>query len=94
MRPTFARLVPFFKEKAEVFYCHDDEWRRSRGIDSIPRFEMYFPSGAVVGSHVPGTTREIWETMNNLLTLGKSYTGKGMLECTDEKCEIRAVTTK
>ncbi len=87
MRPTFARLRHFF-DKADVSYCHDDEWRRSRGIEFIPQFVVYFPSGAEVSSGVPGTTQDLWAVMNNLVTLGQSFDGKGVLECTDEKCEI------
>ncbi len=87
MRPTFARLRKFF-DKADVGYCHNDEWRKSRGINFIPQFVVYFPSGTEVSSGVPGTTQETWDVMNNLVALGQSYQGKGVLECSDEKCAI------
>ncbi len=87
MRPTFARLVPFF-DKAEVRYCHDDELQKDRGVQFIPQFVASFPNGAEVSSHVPATTQGIWDTMNNLIVLGKNWEGKGELSCTDEKCEI------
>lgn len=87
IRPTFARLRRFF-DKADVGYCHNEEWRKSKGIDFIPQFVAYFPGGAEVHSHVPDNTREIWETMNNLVVLGQSFQGKGNLVCTDDSCTI------
>ena len=80
LRPTFARLVRFY-DKAEVRYCHEDEWRRSRGVNFIPQLVAYFPNGASVSSDCPRTTRELWETMNKLVALGESWSGEGELVC-------------
>ena len=66
MRPTFARLVPFF-DKADVFYCHDETLRQDHGVKFIPQFVAHFPDGARVSSHVGSTTREVWETMSKLI---------------------------
>ena len=87
MRPTFARLVPFF-DKADVRYCHEDEWRRGQGVHFIPQFIAYFPNGAKVSSEVGGNTCEIWDTMNKLITLGASWTGEGELVCDKYSCAI------
>lgn len=87
IRPTFARLVPFF-DNADVRYCHDDEYRRNCGIAFIPQFVAYFPNGSSVFSHVPRTAREIWNTMNKLVVLGQSFSGEGELVCTEESCSI------
>ena len=80
LRPTFARLVRFY-DKAEVRYCNEDEWRRSRGVDFIPQFVAYFPNGARVNCDAGSTTKELWETMNKLITLGESWSGEGELVC-------------
>lgn len=89
MRPTFARLVPFF-DKAEVRYCHEEDWgwRQSQGVNGIPQFVAYFPNGARVNSSVGSTTKEVWDTMNKLITLGMSWGGEGELRCTEESCAI------
>jgi thiol-disulfide isomerase/thioredoxin len=92
MRPTFARLVSFF-DKADVRYCHDDEWRITRGVKFIPQFVAYFPDGSSVSAHVGSTTQQVWDTMNNLIMLGKNFKGHGTLTCTDEKCEINPTPT-
>lgn len=87
MRPTFARLVPFF-DKADVCSGHDVLLRKEQGIQFVPQFVAYFPSGATVSSHVGGTTQEVWNTMNNLITLGQHWSGKGCSTCTEDKCAI------
>ena len=87
MRPTFARLVPFF-DKADVRYCDDDAYRSQLGVKFIPQFVAYFPSGASVHAHVGDTTHEVWSTMNNLIVLGKNFEGRGTLTCTDDTCAI------
>lgn len=87
MRPTFARLVLFF-DKAEVRYCHEDEYRRGRGIEFIPQFVAYFPNGSSVSSRVGGNAREVWGNMHKLVTLGERFVGNGELVCNDEYCEV------
>ena len=87
MRPTFARLVSFF-DKADVRYCHEDEYRRGRGIEFIPQFVAYFPNGSSVSSRVGANTREMWDNMHKLATLGECFVGHGELVCNDEHCEV------
>jgi len=89
MRPTFARLVPFF-DKAEVHYTHVEDWKwaKSQGVKGIPQFVAYFPNGARVSSNVGSTTKEIWETMHKLIALGRGWEGAGELVCDGDSCKI------
>lgn len=87
MRPTFAQLVPFF-DKADVRYCHDDSLHAKLNPGGIPQFIAYFPNGATVQSFVPGSAREIWETMNSMITLGQSWEGHGTFVCDESSCRI------
>lgn len=95
MRPTFARLVPFF-DKADVRYCHEEDWtwRQSQGVSGIPQFVAYFPNGARVNGDVGSTTKEIWDTMNALIALGKNWEGKGELVCDENSCKIVTIEMK
>ena len=87
MRPTFARLVPFF-DKAAVRSGHDVALRKEQDIQFIPQFVAYFPNGATVSSRVGDTTQEVWDTMNNLITLGQHWSGKSRYACTEDGCTI------
>lgn len=87
IRPTFARLVPFF-DKADVRYCHDEKWYWPNGIPYIPLLVAYFPNGANVHGGLSGSTRKIWETMSALVALGTSWEGDGELVCGKDSCRI------
>jgi len=94
MRPTFGQLVQDF-DKAEVRYHslndRDWVWPNSQGVRSIPRLVDYFPNGARVGSFIGHSTQELWDTMNNLITLGRAVDGDGVLVCDVDSCRVEPV---
>lgn len=91
-KPTFARLS-FFFDKADLFYCPDEAVRAEKGIKFIPQLVAYFPNGARVWSYAYPSTKGLWEAMNNLITLGKGFTGHGALVCTETECSIKPEET-
>lgn len=99
-KPTFARLSRFF-DRAPLYYCADEELRRREGVKFIPQLVAYFPprkassveDGASlnegkVGSDCGATTRELWDHLNLLVTLGQGFQGNGTLVCDEQGCRI------
>ena len=78
-KPVFARLSHFF-DKAGLYYCADVEVREREGIEWIPQLVAYFPDGKI-SSHCGGTTEELWNNLNMLITLGRDATGDNELVC-------------
>jgi len=86
-KPTFARLAHFF-DRCRLFYCADDELRRSQRIRFVPCLAVYLPDGSSVTAPCGGTALELWENLNALLTLGQNFRGEGMLVCDEQGCRI------
>ncbi|MDA2922238.1 thioredoxin family protein [Patescibacteria group bacterium AH-259-L07] len=86
-KPTFARLSRFFT-KAKLFYSSDRALRKEQGIEFIPQLVAYLPNGARVSSDCGGTTKELWNNMNLLISMGQNFKGNGTLVCTDTECKI------
>lgn len=87
LKPTFARLSHFF-DKAPLHYSFDDALMKQEDVGFIPQFVAYFPDGSKVYSGCGENTREVWDTMHKLMTLGFGFKGKGRLECSGEECRI------
>ena len=86
-KPTFARLARFF-DKAKLFYTKNDALCERENVKGVPQLVAYLPGGAKVHSYCGGTTQELWDRMNLLITLGQGFTGTGELVCTDAECRI------
>lgn len=86
-KPTFARLSRFF-DRCSLYYCVDDELRRSQGVRLVPQLVAYFPDGGRVFSRCGTTTRELWDNLNLLITVGRGFSGEGTLVCSDGQCRI------
>lgn len=87
LKPTFARLS-FFSDKAPLFFSLDDNLMEREEISSVPQLVAHFPNKGKVYSSCADTTREVWDTMQKLITLGKGFEGNGRLECSENECKI------
>lgn len=86
-KPMFAKLAPFFY-KANLFFTEDEDFAKEQGVDAYPSMVAYFPNGTKVKTTLPLTEKDLWETMNNLIVLGKGFKGEGVLICTETECKI------
>ncbi|MDA2936036.1 thioredoxin family protein [Patescibacteria group bacterium AH-259-L05] len=86
-KPTLARLARFFT-KAKLFYTSDRVLKHREDIEFVPWLAAYLPNGAKVSSECGGTTKELWDNMNLLISMGQSFEGKGTLVCSDDECKI------
>lgn len=89
-KPTFARLSHFF-DRCPLFYSRDDNLRRAQGVRSVPHLVLYLPDGSRVFSRCGTTTRELWDNLNLLITLGQGFQGEGTLSCAEGMCRIEHV---
>uniref|UniRef100_A0A832E100 Thioredoxin domain-containing protein n=1 Tax=candidate division WWE3 bacterium TaxID=2053526 RepID=A0A832E100_UNCKA len=83
-KPTFARLARFF-DRCPLFFGEDNNFRR---VKFVPQLVAYLPDGSQIGSDCGGTTRELWDHLNLLVTLGSAFRGNGMLVCDEQGCRI------
>lgn len=86
-KPTFA-MLSFFFDRADLYYCNDEDLSKKQEVPYFPQLVVYFPNGTRVSSHCGNSTQDLWDAMNKLVTLGVGFTGQGTLICSDESCEI------
>ncbi|OGC38552.1 hypothetical protein A2V54_03540 [candidate division WWE3 bacterium RBG_19FT_COMBO_53_11] len=90
VKPTFARLAYFF-DRCELLYCKDEELAKAEGVRFFPQLVAYFPGGIKVRSECGNTTRELWNNLNLLITLGRGFAEReGTLVCSDGECRVES----
>lgn len=86
-KPSLARLSMFF-DKADIYFTEDEDLAAQEGVHAWPTLVAYWPSGSKIVSRIPTEAREIWDTLNKLVSLGQTFQGEGELICTDTECRI------
>ena len=87
VKPTIAALAPHLD--VPLYFSEDSELRKAEEITSIPRLVLYTEEGKVHSyPWAAESAAELWESMNGLLSVSKSYEGVGLFQCTDGVCEV------